>query len=1026
MVMKGALFHGVATLALIGGIASAAEAQSSPAPSAAAQDQTNGDAVVQADGKVVKTANDTDARQQPEPEADSRPNEILVTGSRIRRSDLTTAAPITIIDKDMIGERGLGRLSDTLSAMPQITPLIGDRGSSLDPRAGAARVSLRGLGPGRTLTLLNGERFDNDANVIPAPLIERVDVLTGGASAVYGSDAIAGVVNYILKRRFTGLQVNLETSAQQTTNDNRFMLDLLEDAGYPRPPRHAFGGETYFGSLTAGQNFAGDRGNISAFVTYNRMTPININMFDHTACRVFLNPQNPVPEVRKNDQFACGFNEANPYSYFYAGDSEWTNARDGSRTWRPYDPADIQRVPQTDWLQRKVNRVNTGGFFSFDFNPSLKFDSSFLYSSDKSGGEVALTDWFYVGDTQMPCDNPFMSAQQAQIVCGANAGVAGTSAPFTMSLYRPGNTSSFAYNLDTWRAAGHLSGNLTDDVRFDASIQRSKRIEQYTGTNIFDYWGMNQYFARAVQVVNVNGVPTCQSVVDGSDPACIPLDPFRVGGPSDAVWPYLTRTGSSRVAVEQLVATGSIAGTLENIGLKSPWADDGVGFALVAEHRWNRVTESGAGAFDWWSKYSGVDTVDEVGGELSLPIAQNRRFLEDLTVSGAYRVSRYKSLPDAVQTWKLDAVWRPFGGLGFRGSINRALRRGFLERLQGANPYQGDFEDRCAQALPASDGSVRQRLSFDQCAAVGLTRAQYDALATPGNCNAAGNCQTLYRPGGNPDLRPETSRSITAGVVMQPKFLPGLNASVDFFSIRINGAFEWVRTDIIADQCFAQRVAFFCGLITRDPASGRVTEINARYNNSGFSKTEGIDFSLFYPIALSKDRIGTDLGRINLGLNGTVNTADQRQFAPNTPIYSCLGRFGFLCRGPSPRYRHFASLGWDMPWKGNITLAWRYAAPTRNSKLAPEAPLKSVPNAGNTDTYPLIPRLAAQSLFDLSIRYPISRDVDIWANSQNIFDKDPPIVGGESEGSGAFQNTYPWYYNTWGRTLRVGVRMKLW
>lgn len=953
--------------------------------------------------------------------------EIVVTGSRIRRSNMNSAAPIAVIDKDMVAERGLGRLSDTLSAMPQITPLIGDRGSSLDPRAGPARVSLRGLGPGRTLVLLNGERFDNDANVIPAPLIERVDILSGGASAIYGSDAVAGVVNYIVNRRYNGVQINLEGSAQQTTNDNKFMLGLLEDAGYPTPPRNAFGGGTIFGSLTFGKNFLEGRGNVSGFVTYNRMNPININMFDHTACRVFQNQQPFYLPQRKNDKFSCGFNEANPYNWFYVDDTSWTNAYDGSRTWRAYDEQDITRVPQEDWLQRKVNRVNTGGFLSFDISSALKFDSSFLYSNDKTGGSVALADWFYIGDVQMPCDNPFLSTQQAGIICGTSAGVAGATKKMTMNIYRPGNSSDFTYEVNTWRAAGHLSGKITDEIRFDASLQRSKRIEEYNGTNIFDYWGMNQYFARAVQVVNVNGVPTCKSVVDGTDPACVPLDPFRVGGVNEAVWPYLTRTGGSKVQTEQLVATASVAGTLESIGLKSPWASDGVGFALVAEHRWNKVTEQGSGAFAWWSKYSGTDTVDELGGELSLPIVQGKRFAEDLTVSGAYRLSRYKSLEDPVQTWKADVVYRPFAGLGFRGSYSTALRRGFLERLQGANPYQAGFEDRCAQAATPSDRTqpTRQRLSFEQCSAVGLTRQQYDALAVPGNCDSGGYCQTLFRPGGNPNLKPETSRSITAGIVMQPRFLPGLNASVDFFSIKIEGAFEWVRTDLIADQCFAQKVNFFCGLITRNPTTGRVTEINARYNNSGFSKTEGFDFSLYYPIALSKDLLGMNLGRLNLGINGTINTADQRQFAPGTPVYSCLGSFGFLCRGPSPEYRHFANIGWDMPWKGTVSFAWRYAAATTNSKRSDKAPLAPIPNAFNTDTYPLIPRLPPQNLFDVSVRYPISRDVDVWFNAQNIFDKDPPIIGGESEGSGAFQNTYPWYYNTWGRTLRVGLRAKL-
>lgn len=947
---------------------------------------------------------------------------IVVTGSRIRRTNLDSAAPISVIDQDMVRERGLGRLSDALSAMPQFTPALGDRGSS-DPRMGASRINLRNLGSGRSLVLLNGERMDNDANSIPSALIERVDVLTGGASAVYGSDAIAGVVNFIIKRRFQGMELNLEASAQQSTNDNAFMLGLLKDAGYPIPDKTVLGGPQYFGSLTAGKNFADNRGNISLFATYTRTLPMESTKFDHTSCPVYMNEQNPVPAYQTNQQWSCGFTEYNPYNWFSAGGSEWTNAKDGSRDWRPYDANDVVRVPQRDWLQRGGRRVNTGGFFTFDFTPSLRFDASFLYTSDKSEGRNAQAVGFYAPEFEMPCDNPFMSAQQARIVCGANAGVAGTSAPFSMTVYRPDYSNSYKYDNQSWRAAGHLSGTIIDSINFDASFQRSGRTETYEGTNIFDYWTMYDRFQRSMQVVNHNGVPTCTSVIDGTDPSCIPLDAFSSNGPSSNVWNYLTRTGGSTVKVEQVVINGSVSGTLEKYGIKSPWAHDGIGFALVLEHRWNRVSEVGSGAYDWWSRYSATDKVDELGGELSLPIVQNRPFLEDLTLSGAYRISDYKSLDNLVKTWKADFIYRPFAGLGFRGSMNTALRRGVLERLQQANPYTGTFQDRCASPAP---GSAIERLSYEDCAATGMTQQQYDALGANTGCDTAQQCNVLYRPGGNPNLQPEKSRSYTLGVVAQPRFLPGLSASIDWFKIRVDGAFEWVRTGIIADQCFNQKVSFFCGLIDRDPSTGMITEVNAQYNNSGFLETRGIDFSAYYGFKIPHKWFGTNLGRINLGFSGTLNQADKRQFAPNTPVYSCLGYFGFFCNGPSPKYRHYMSLGWDMPWKGNINLSWRYAAGTRNSKLSPEAPLASVPSTTNTDTYPLIPRMPAQSLFDLAISYPVTKDVELRFNVQNLFDKDPPVVGRADAGTGEFFNTYPSYYNAWGRTLRVGLRAKMW
>lgn len=975
----------------------------------------------QTDAAEESTADDGGARPSQEAREDSDPGrDILVTGTRIRRTDVSTATPITVVDKEMIAQRGLGRLDETLSAIPQIAPMLGERGSN-DPRLGPSRISLRKLGAGRTLTLLNGERMTNDVNIIPSALIERVDVLTGGASAVYGSDAIAGVVNFIVKRRFDGLELNAEASTQQSTNDNRMMLRLLEEAGYPKPDKTVWGGQQYFASLTAGVNFADGRGNVSLFGSYRRTTPMEFSAFDHTGCALQMNPQ-PVPAVQANDTWACRLTEYNPYNWFYIGGQEYTNATDGSRNWRPYDVNDVVRVPQKDYLQRSTHTYNSGAFASFDFSDALKFDANFLYTNYRQHGRNAQVDAFWSPEFQMPCDNPFMSQQQATIVCGANAGVAGATAPFSMTIFRPAYANDYYNKISDWRGAAHLSGKITDELSFDLSGQKSRRIEKYNGANIFDWGLMNGYFANAMQVRSVNGTPTCVSVINGTDPNCVPLDAFSSAGPDPAVWSYITRSAASRVQIDQMVLNGSISGTLGELGLKSPFADSAVGIAMVLEHRWNRVSEAGSGAYDWWSRYAASDIVDEFGGELEIPLIQNKPFVEELTVSGAYRFSDYRSVENLVHTWKADFIYRPFNGLGFRGSLNKALRQGVLERLQTANPYTGTFRDFCA---PPGPDSTLTRYTFEQCAASGITRAQYDALGSYGACDSNGGCPVLYRPGGNPNLQPERSRSFTAGVVAQPRFLRGFTASLDYFAIKITGAFEWIRTDLVADQCFNQKVDFYCGLITRDPGTGAVTEINARYMNSGFVETKGWDFGLSYNWADPSKLVGTDIGSFNFGFNGTINTTYDRQFAPNSPVYSCLGYFGFFCAEPSPKYRHYASIGWGMPWKGNITLLWRYASATKNSKLAPNAPLASRPSPNNTDTYPLIQEMPALSLFDLSMTYPISKSIDVRFNVQNLFDKDPPMAGYADAGTGAWFNTYP-QYDSWGRTLRLTIRARIW
>ncbi|WP_081714563.1 TonB-dependent receptor domain-containing protein [Asticcacaulis sp. AC466] len=989
---------------------------SEPLSPGASQDATEGQPAPAEKVKAGKAKKKVDKKEDASAEQGSDIAEVVVTGSRIRRS----RPGVTVVNSDLLSTRGAGRLDDTLSALPQVAPMLGEKGSN-DPRLGPARINLRRLGAGRTLTLLNGERMSNDVYIIPGTLVERVDILTGGASAVYGSDAIAGVINFIVKKRFNGLVIDSEMSTQESTNDDPFYEKLLADGGYPQPKKVAWGGTQTYTTIAGGHNIAGGKGNISLFAGFRRSEPMKFSMFDRTACPLYMNVQ-PVPDMQTNDTWSCGFSEYNPYHWFGAGDGGYTNAKDGSRTWRPYDVNDIVRTPQNDYLQRETKTLNAGGFFTYNLTDKITFDTSLLTTGYEQRGQNAQAVNFYIDGADVACDNPLLGAQQAQILCGPDAGVAGKTGTLYAAIFRPDYTNQ--YNIKTYdvRAAAHLSGRMSSALNFDLSVQRSRRTEKYLGTDIFDWWATKDLYKKALDVVNVNGVPTCRSVVDGSDPNCVPFDVFSSKGPNPDVWKYVTLTGGSRVITEQFVATGAINGTLETYGIKSPWATDAVGYAVVAEHRWNRAAEEGSGAYSWWSRYDNSDSVNELGGELDVPLIQDVPYVKQLSISGGYRLSKYKSIKDPLKTWKMEVNYIIVPGLGFHASVNRAIRQGVLERLQQASPYSGTFRDYCA---PPGPGSNLERYSYTQCSSSGMTQAQYDALSNYKACDNNGYCPVLYRPGGNPNLQPETSDSTTIGLAFQPKFLPNFNLTLDYYDINVKGAFNWVRTGIVADQCYNQHVDFYCGLIKRDPTTGAVTEINAMYQNSGFVRNKGYDLSMNYYIPALK--VGDHaLGSLGLAYNGSFLTGYDQAFAPGAPVYSCLGYFGFYCDAPWPKYRHYASASWGMPWKGRLTLAWRYASSTTNSKLAPNAPLASAPSWNNTDSYPLIPKLPASSYFDLALNYPITKDVELRFNVQNLMDKTPPKVGYADAGSGAWFNTFPQLYDAFGRTIRVGVHAKIW
>lgn len=1010
MNLQGALLTGVATVFMSGSAFAQTTTPVDPASLPAGVGE-------QAEPDVGAVAGVPEAVK---PEDKKAVADIIVTGTRIVRPNMTSNAPVTVIDESFLRERGLARVEDALSQIPQITPMLGLQGNGWT--SGRAGINLRRLGQGRTLTLLNGQRMDNDVGIVPGALIERIDILTGGASAVYGSDAVAGVINFILKQRFNGVVLDAEASGVQHHNDNSTMLRIGEAAGYRRPQEHFFGGGNFYASLAAGKDLFDKRINLSGFVTYKEAKPLRYSDIDTTLCPLRMNPINPTRFT--NDTYACDGTEYNPYGYFGINDAGYSNARDGSRVWRPTEDADVTRVPQQDFIQRADRTVNAGGFVAADLFADVKFNGSFLYTHSRQNAQVARTEAFYTDAARINCDNPFLSAQQAGLLCGAAAGTTALSpTPSTVVLWRENYTENIAPRVWNWRASAAVSGTLVDSIRFEANYLRTRDIFRNSTTNVYPF-DFDQ-FARGLQVRNVNGVPTCLSKIDGTDPSCVPVDAFRAGGLSDEAFAWLTDTGRARTQNDLTVMMGVLSGTLGNYGIKSPFATEGVGFALVAEQRNVRSQSAGTDAWSVFTKFDGRARVRELAGEIDIPLIENKPFFHELSINGGYRISDYTTYDKLVHTWKVESSWAPAEGLRFRGSYNRSLRVPVLERLEGENRYPNTLAtDLCApprQPTEAGQTAV-QRYTFEQCS-IGMTRAQYDALTNYAGCNTGGQCPTVLINGGNPNLQPERGRSYTAGVVLQPTFVPGFTASIDWYRISISGAFEWSRWGQAFDQCYNNKIEFWCGIYKRDPQTGRVTEVDARYSNSGETKSQGFDFSLNYNLDPRRLGIADNAGTFALSFNGTLSTRLSRQFAPNTPKWECNGYHGFVCGEPSPKWRHVAGINWALPWvKGGLGLTWRYTGSTKVSKLSSDPSLRATPRPNNPDTYPLISKVPAFNYFDFAANVAVNSHLDLRFNVQNLFDKDPPLIGWDEFYSiGQFQNTYSGYYTVRGRTLRLGL-----
>lgn len=956
---------------------------------------------------------------------------VVITGTRIQRPNLTSNSPITVIDAEYLENRGLGRIEDAISTFPQVHPMMGMKTSG--EVVGLHEINLRRLGVGRTLTLMNGVRMINDVGTVPGSLLERVDILTGGASAVYGSDAIGGVVNFITKTKFNGVVIDAEVSAQQHENDNQFMLDLLKKRGYPTPKKNFFGGEQYYLNVTAGKNFAGGKGNISGFAGYKKTTPIKWTDIDHASCRLNMNQQAAFggftpPTQLKNDTFDCNFTEYRPYGRFTISNgpglsTSYQLAADGSKNWVAYNPADVVRAPIEDYMQRADEVYRAGLFVNYTFSERLKVDLNVMYTENETSGQTRRFHSENVS-TQIRCDNSLLSAQQRNLICGAgnsnrlfaSDGVTPVSGQVNAVVWRPAAIQDFSFSAKTVRSQLTVSGRFSDAFGYNVGYAKYTRDDAHASNHIF----LGNFQNRVVDGLKVGANGSCTP--SGTNAQCVPGNIYNYDGKGlgDAAYAYYDEAGVNKTTRDNEVLVATISGELGQFGAKSPLANDPIAYAVSAEYRKDTVTTGGTGGYSWFTKYVGIQDVTELAVEIDIPLIQDKPLIKDLTFNGGYRLSDYSTHGEIVKTWKAELSWQPTDDVRFRASVNEAFRVAEKERLEGMNRYTDNqyFLDLCA---PPGAGSIYTRYTYQQCS-INMSQAQYNALTsdTAYNCNLNGACQVgALINGGRLDLKPETARSYTVGMVFRPTFWRDFNATVDWYSIDITNAFEWVRADQIFTQCYDNKVQVYCDQYRRDPTTGRVAEVDARYVNAGFMKTQGMDITANYRLKFADGINGVNVGSFNFSLFGTLTYMNERKYVAGAPTISCVGYFGPTCGDPWAKWRHTANVSWLTPWrKSTVGLNWRYVGKTMNDRLSTDLALSAKPNAGNTNFFPLAQYMPSASYFDLFVRVPVTKQIEARFNVQNLLDTEPPLLG---EPIGNTFNTYPSFYDAVGRTLRVGM-----
>jgi len=977
-------------------------------------------------------------------------SEIVVTGTRIPTPNLTSVAPVTSVSAADIKAQGVTRMEDLINSLPQA---FAAQGSTVSNSAnGTATVNLRGLGANRTLVLIDGKRVQAgnptsaiaaggiaaDLNFIPTALVERVDVLTGGASAVYGADAVAGVVNFIMNRNFEGVRIDAQYSFYQHNQQNPDQIQETVRAARAKAavpdnfivPGDFKGGEGDEETIVIGVNAPDGKGNVTAYATHVQINPVLASKFDYTSCTVnsgitFL-------------QAGCGGSgTAFPtrFGNFIVDPSGPGN------TFRPRVAAtDVYNFSPTNYLQRPDQRYGFGAFAHYEVNPHFQAYADLMFMEDNSTAQIAPGGIFVQsgpgpgGAFFVNCNNPLMSAQEAGLICTPTQVAAGTQVPLLIARRNTeGGGRLTIFDHQEQRYVIGLKGALWGDWTYDGFIQYGKTGLTQEQDNNF----LTSRINRALIAVRnpANGNIVCQSVIDGSDPLCVPINYFQLGGVTPAALRYLSAPTFSGGNIIEQVASVAFTGTLPD-QIKSPWANDKIGASYRREHLDSHsdvpqatgdVNGNGAAK----PPVDGGYDVYELFGEARVPLIQDQPFVKDLTLELAYRYSDYSNA-GTTNTYKVSGDWTIIDGLRIRAGYNRAVRApNVVELFSPQNVVLDGTVDPCA-GLTAGNALVQR------CATLfNLTTAQVLALQ-PDPAN-----QYNGRTGGNPNLRPEKADTYTVGVVWQPPFIPGLNVSVDWFNIQITDYIANIGANTIINGCVNGTNPDFCSLVVRDAIgsihSNQGFVIDTELNQGGL-ETTGVDVSAGYRTGL--DRFGIqNMGSVSAQFVGTY--LDKLAFTVlngQTPI-DCAGLYGATCTGlgggansnPNNKWRHKLRVTWNTPfeywWMSNLALSaqWRYLSSVDVDQTSSAKALHNV-------VAPTDQTLGSRSYLDLLATFKIKDNYSFRFGVNNVLDQDPPLTGSGGTNPagppnfvsncpslGCNQNVYAQTYDALGRYFFMGV-----
>lgn len=953
---------------------------------------------------------------------------IVVTGSRIARPELDVASPVVSVTAATIEQTGQINLTNILLRTPALSSstgssLAGGRDAGFG-ETGANLLDLRGLGTNRTLVLVNGKRhvagIPNSAAVdistIPQALVDRVDVLTGGASAIYGADGVSGVVNFILKRNFEG----------------------IEASGQAGVSRYNDGGQQ-FGSLLVGKNFADGRGNIAVAYEYNNAERIssfdrpfsgdplkNFGLYRKTTgtpdsatdpARILYNNltwADSAPDGAVSFDFVDGIpnftGSGRPYNRGIPIPGSGGRAVGGSNTPTAGYFGDIE--PATS--KHIVN-----GLFSFDFSPAFRVFAEGKYVNTKSYsvGQPAF-DFF----TYLAPDNAYLINRFGTVQTQNGALLSRDHLDLGLRGER--------ITRETWRGVFGFDGDLSENAKYELSYVYGRTTSANTQTaNLIG----DRYYA-ALDAVDQgryltgtpNGNIVCRSTLQagnidpnnydrpattfqiGANSPCRPLNLLGNGVASAASLAFVLADNTNRYSIDQHVVSGSISGDFDSL-FRLPGGS--LGFAVGAEYRKEKssftpdplIQNGQLRDFSQQPISGGQFDVKEVFAELNAPLLSERPFFELLSFSAAVRLSDYSTVGKTT-TWKFDGIWSPVRDIRFRGTYSQSVRAPNISEL--FDPLGTTFAfvtDPCDAARLAEGTQYRVANCRTILSGLGLSAAQIAAFSP--STDAQNATSRLGRSGGNPNLTAETARTWTAGVVLQPRFIPRLTLTFDWYNVKISNAVNTPTPTRLAQLCVDAPTINnqFCANIFRNQGTGfilgdqndplgRVGFIVGP-QNVAFFRTSGADFTVSYSVPTEK------LGKFDLSLVGG--------YLEN---FSFIPTIGGVERNDTltqynPRWRGSASVNWSL---GGLSINYGLSYFSKTRRVTTD---QIQGNQFYSDPKYFFYKELWQH--DVRVAYDVDKRFTIYGGVNNVFDQQPDFD----------QYSYP--ISGLGRFMYVGAKVKL-